>query len=98
MLGPLANGIFTVLNMIVNMAWVLVFASVLVSWIGDPNNNIVSMIRGLTEPIYRPIRKLTGGINLPIDLAPLIVMLVLAFIQKGVLPYILMLGDSPQAG
>ena len=79
------------------MLQILIFASIVASWIGDPNNQIVAMIRNMTEPLYRPIRRLTRGLPGPIDWAPLILILIIVFVQRGVLPYILMLGNAPQS-
>jgi YggT family protein len=94
MLGPLANGLATVIDMVINMLQLLIAASILASWIGDPNHQIVAMIRSITEPMYRPIRKITKGLPGPIDWAPFVLMLVLVFIQRGLVPYIVMLGQT----
>ena len=98
MLGPLANGIHAVLSLILGMLQILVLASIIASWIGDPNHQIVAMIRSMTEPLYRPIRRLTRGLPGPFDWAPMILMLVIVFVDRGVLPYIKMLGGSPLPG
>lgn len=96
MFGPLANGIATVLHIIINMLMLLCVASIVVSYIGDQSNNIVIMIRSITEPLYRPLRKLTRNLPGPFDWAPMIFMLILVFIQTGIIPYISMLG-APSA-
>ena len=96
MYGPLVHGIVYVLDLILNMVEVLVIASVLVSWVGaDPNNQLVVIVRNLTEPLYRPFRRLTKNLPGPIDWAPMIVILLLVFIKVGILPYIMMLGAGP---
>lgn len=62
----------------------IVLASVLMSWLDpDPYNKIVVTIRAITEPMYKPFRKLLGNLNLgPIDIAPMAVLMVLVFLQK----------------
>lgn len=93
MFGPFANGIAAVIEIILNMVQLLVIASIIMSWVSaDPNNQFVRMIHAMTEPLYRPLRKMTKGLPGPIDWAPMILLLIIVFIQVGVLPYIRMLG------
>jgi YggT family protein len=64
------------------MVQILVFASVLISWVGaDPNNQMVQMVRSITEPLFRPFRKLTRNIPGPLDWAPLMVLLIIVFVE-----------------
>ena len=94
--NPLIGLISFVLELALNMAQVIVIASVLISWVGaDPYNALVQLIRNITEPMYRPFRKITQGFSGPIDLAPLIVLLIIATIQKGFLPYLKMMMIHP---
>ena len=93
MLGPIADGIARVVEIVLNMVQLLVIASVLIGWVGaDPNNQIVMMIHNLTEPLYRPFRRLTRALPGPLDWAPLLVLLAITFLQYGVVPYIRLLG------
>ena len=95
MFGPIADAIARILEVILNKIQVLVLASVLISWVGaDPYNQIVTVVRSLTEPLYKPLRKLTRNLPGPIDWAPLIVFLIIMFIQNGVIPYIRMAGRA----
>jgi YggT family protein len=64
------------------MIQILVFASVLISWVGaDPNNQMVQMVRSITEPLFRPFRKITRNIPGPLDWAPLTLLLVIVFVE-----------------
>ena len=95
MLGPLADAIARIMEIILNMVQLLVVASILISWVGaDPNNQLVGMVRSVTEPIYRPIRRLTRNLPGPFDWSPMIVILICIFLSYGVVPYIRMLGGS----
>lgn len=86
-MGSLLNGVAAVLEIILQTMMVLIFASVLISWVGaDPNNQIVTMIRSLTEPLYRPLRKLTRNLPGPLDWAPMILVLIIVFLMRGVIP------------
>jgi YggT family protein len=94
MLGPLADGIAKVLEILLNMVQLLIVVSMLISWLdADPNNNIVRSIRAMTEPLYRPFRRLTRNLpSGPFDWAPMIVLLLCIFLQAVAVPYIRMLG------
>ncbi len=94
--NALVGMISFIIELILNMAQVVVIASVIISWVGaDPYNPIVQLIRNLTEPLYRPFRKLTQSFSGPIDLSPLIVLLIITTIQKGILPYLKMMLLNP---
>lgn len=95
MFGPLANGVAMVVDIILNMMQLLIVASIIISWVGaDPSNQIVTAIRTMTEPMFRPIRKLTKNFPGPLDWAPMILMLIIVFIQVGVVPYIRLAGTA----
>jgi YggT family protein len=94
--NPIIGMISFLVELILNMAQVIVLASVIISWVGaDHYNPIVQLIRNITEPLYKPFRKLTQSFSGPIDLAPLIVLLLIATIQKGVLPYLKLMMIQP---
>jgi YggT family protein len=85
-----------VVELVLNLAQVIVIASVIISWVGaDPYNPLVQLIRNMTEPLYRPFRTLTQGFSGPIDLAPLIILLIITTLQRGILPQIKMLLLNP---
>lgn len=82
MAGALIDGLAEVIRMFLQLIQLLVLASVIVSWVGDKSNAIVQMIYNITEPIYRPIRKLTSRIPGPFDWAPLFVLMLIILIQR----------------
>jgi len=62
--------------------WVIIIAA-LVSWVNpDPYNPIVKFLYSVTEPVFRPIRRLIGYRLGPIDISPIIVILAIIFIQS----------------
>jgi YggT family protein len=62
--------------------WVIIIAA-LISWVNpDPYNPIVRFLYSVTEPAFRPIRRLIGYRLGPIDISPIIVILVIIFIQS----------------
>lgn len=94
--NPIIGLLSFVIELALNMTQVIVIASVIISWVGaDPYNPLVQLIRNITEPMYRPFRKLTQSFSGPIDLSPLIVLLIITTIQKGFLPYLKMMLLQP---
>ncbi|MBP6217545.1 MAG: YggT family protein [Oligoflexales bacterium] len=92
MLASALYGAAHVVNIILNLATLIVVLSVGISWFqADPRNPYVRMVRSMTEPIYRPIRRWTAKITGPFDLAPLVLMLVIVFLEKAVPTYLMSL-------
>ncbi|MGB9715941.1 MAG: YggT family protein [Thermodesulfovibrionales bacterium] len=62
--------------------WIIIISAI-ISWVNpDPYNPIVRFLRAVTEPVYRPIRRIIGYRLGPIDISPMIVILAIIFIQK----------------
>ncbi len=93
MTAGIVQGLAAVINFFISAIQLLVFASILVSWVGDRSNQIVIMIINITEPIYRPIRRFTRNIPGPFDWAPMIVMAIVIFVQLAVVKPMMAYGD-----
>lgn len=62
--------------------WIIIISAI-ISWVNpDPYNPIVRFLRAVTEPVYRPIRRIIGYRLGPIDISPMIVILAIIFVQK----------------
>ena len=65
------------------LQWIVIIAA-LISWVSpDPRNPIVRFLWGVTEPLFRPFRKIlppsrTGGI----DLSPIFVILAILLLSR----------------
>jgi YggT family protein len=81
--AALLDGLAAVVSMFAQMIQLLVIASVIVSWVGDRSHPIVQMIYNITEPMYRPLRRLTSRIPGPIDWAPMALLAVVILVEKG---------------
>jgi YggT family protein len=72
----------TILWLLTGAQWVIIIA-VLISWVSpDPRNPIVRFLWGITEPLFRPFRRLvppsrTGGI----DISPLFVLAIIYMLR-----------------
>jgi YggT family protein len=61
--------------------WIIVFRA-LISWVNpDPYNQIVVFLYRFTEPVLGPIRRRLPMGNIGIDFSPIIVILVIIFLQ-----------------
>jgi len=61
--------------------WIIIFRAV-ISWVNpDPYNKIVIFLYRFTEPVLRPVRRILPFRNTGIDFSPLIVILVIIFLQ-----------------
>jgi YggT family protein len=81
--GNFLSAVATVLDIVLEFyKWVVIIAALL-SWVNpDPYNPIVQFLRKVTEPVFYPIRRAMGGYGLGIDLSPLVVIVVIIFLQS----------------
>ncbi len=89
MLQSLISGLLAIVPMFFNFLQILILLSVVISWVNaDPYNPYVQLIRRLTEPMYRPLRRWTDRIGGPFDLAPLLLVFMLVFLQNVLYTYL----------
>lgn len=78
--------------------WVVIIAA-LITWVNpDPYNPIVRFLRAVTDPVFRPVRKVIGYRLGPIDISPLVIILAIIFIQKFFVRSIIELGIKLKGG
>ncbi len=83
LLSNLLEAVSKILDIVLSIYMWIVIISALLSWVNpDPHNPIVRFLRNLTEPVYRKIRKFIPTYFGGIDIAPLIVILVIVFLQN----------------
>jgi len=82
MIDAFIGSIFTVILTVVSLyKWVIII-SALLTWVKpDPYNPIVQMLYRLTEPAYALVRKFVPTVFGGMDLAPLIVIFILIFLE-----------------
>lgn len=92
-IGDLIITVALILDFVLGIyMWVVIIAA-LISWVSpDPYNPIVRFLRTVTEPVLRPIRRLIGYRLGPIDISPLIVILVIIFTQLFLIKSLIKLG------
>lgn len=81
-LSTFISAVAQILHMVVQAyIWVIIIAAVL-SWVRpDPYNPIVQVLYRITEPAYSFVRKFIPTVIGGVDLAPLIIILALQFID-----------------
>ncbi len=81
-LGNFIEAVSKILDIALTVYMWIVIASAVITWVNpDPHNPIVRFLRNATEPVYRKIRKLVPTYFGGIDIAPLIVILIIIFLQ-----------------
>jgi YggT family protein len=81
--GNLVLTIADILNLVLTIYMWIIVAAALISWVSpDPYNPIVRFLYRVTNPVLRPIRRLIGSRFGPVDISPLIVVLIIYLIQK----------------
>ncbi len=74
--------------------WIIIFRAV-ISWVNaDPYNKIVIFLYRATEPVLRPVRRMMPLHNTGIDLSPIIVILVIIFLQYFLVETIIQLARN----
>lgn len=74
--------IASILHLLLNAYFWIVIVSALISWVNpDPYNKIVQILRLLTQPVYDKISKFIPTTFGMIDIAPIIVLLCIQFLD-----------------
>jgi YggT family protein len=74
--------------------WIIIFRAV-ISWVNaDPHNKIVIFLYRVTEPVLRPVRRIIPLRNVGIDLSPIIVILIILFLQYFLVETIIQLARN----
>jgi len=80
----------TLIILVFGIFKLMIVVRVIISWIPiDQGNPIVEWLINWTEPVLEPVRRILGGDRLPIDLSPLIVLLVLQLVEQGIMRVVL---------
>jgi YggT family protein len=70
------------LELVINAYIWIIIARAIISWVNpDPSNPIVRFLYRVTEPVLRPVRYRLPTLASGLDLSPLVVILVLYFID-----------------
>jgi len=88
--------VFRLIQIVVNLLWLAVFAHAIMSWLISFNvintwnetvRAIFQALQKIVDPIERPIRRILPDFG-PLDLSPLVALLLLSFVSSYVVPYL----------
>ncbi len=97
--GNLLIAIANVMDIALTVYMWIIIASALISWVNpDPYNPIVRFLYSITTPVLRPIRNLIGYRLGPIDISPLIAILIIIFIKRFLIASLIELGYKLKGG
>ena len=87
-LGNILSAFAAVLQKVLELYSLVVVIAVLVQWVRpDPFNPIVQFLRAVTEPAFERVRRyLPFTVVGFLDLAPMVVLLVIWFLQLALIP------------
>lgn len=89
MLGYFLGALATILNLVLTLYMWVIIARAVLSWVSpDPYNPIVRFIYSVTEPVLSQIRRRLPVSFSGIDFSPIIVFLVIIFLQNFVVNYL----------
>jgi YggT family protein len=72
-----------VICLLATVLTVAIFARAILSWFQlDPRSPLVQILNDLTDPVLEPIRRVMPRLGM-IDLSPLIAILLLQFVSRG---------------
>ncbi|MEK7846917.1 MAG: YggT family protein [Nitrospinota bacterium] len=82
-LGNLIGAIAKVLDIILNLYMWIIIIRAIISWVNpDPYNPIIQFLYQVTEPVLSPIRRIIPTYTTGIDFSPIIVFLLIIFLQN----------------
>lgn len=95
----LISAVANILDILLDVyTWVVVIAA-LISWVNpDPYNPVVRFLRAVTEPVFRPVRRIIGYRLGPIDISPLIVILAIIFAQRFLIRSLIDIANKMRGG
>ena len=82
-IGNLLSATAQILKIVLELyMWIMIIRALL-SWVNpDPYNPIVQFLNSITEPVLYRVRQLIPMSNIGIDFSPIVVILVIIFMQS----------------
>lgn len=82
-LANLLSATATILDFVLGFYMYVIIGRAILSWVSpDPYNPIVQFLYKMTEPVLSPIRRCTGSYSSGMDLSPMILILIIMFLQR----------------
>ena len=89
-LGNLLEAVAKILYMVFNLyMWIIIIRAV-ISWVSpDPHNPLVRILYQITEPVLSTVRRLIPLRGMGIDISPIIVIMIIYFLNTFLVQSIL---------
>lgn len=90
----MAYALIQIVLILLNVLWWIIIVQAIMSWLiafnvinmqNDFVHAIMIALNRLTEPLYRPIRRIMPDLG-ALDLSPMVVLLAIIIIQQAILP------------
>lgn len=82
LLANLLNAVAYIIDIVLTIYMYIIIARAIISWVNpDPYNPLVRFLQRATEPVLHLVRRIVPDLG-GLDISPLIVLLVIFFIQK----------------
>ncbi|MEG3088821.1 YggT family protein [Sphingomonas sp. PB4P5] len=95
--------ILQIVQVLLNVIWWIIVVQAILSWLiafnvintqSDAVRTIWEALRRITEPLYRPIRRILPDFG-ALDLSPLVVLLILYILMNIIIPNLAMQFNTP---
>ncbi len=82
-LANLLEALALIINYLLTIYFWIVIARAVISWVNpDPFNPVVRFLYAVTEPVLSPFRRLIPFYGMGIDLSPILLLLLIAFLKS----------------
>lgn len=91
-----AGVVIEILEILLNVVWWIIIVQAIMSWLiafnvinrsSDFVSTLWMTLDRLTEPLYRPIRKIMPDFG-ALDLTPMVALIIVIILQTAILPYV----------
>ncbi len=83
--GILIQGLYDLIQLVIDIFIFAIFVQAILSWVNpDPHNPVSGLLRSLTSPVLRPVRKFMPAMG-GMDLSPIVALVGLMFIKRLIL-------------
>jgi YggT family protein len=82
-LGNFIVAVAKIIDLALSIYMWIIIARAIISWVNpDPYNQIVQFLYRVTEPVMAPVRRWLPMRGMGIDLSPLVILLIIFFLQS----------------
>ncbi len=80
-LSELFRSLALLVSLLFNVIYFVLIVRIILSWVGEPHNEVTGVIYTITDPILAPFRKLPLQAGM-IDFSPIVAFIVISFLRN----------------